>query len=72
MTTKAEYLLVHHIRETLRAAWASSHEMIQQIEGQAYKSIEELDETDTQVFDLGFGANQHIKFQHEPRIIEPL
>lgn len=51
MTTKAEHLLVHHIRETLRAAWASSHEMIQQIEGQAYKSIEEIDETDT-TYDL--------------------
>jgi hypothetical protein len=51
MTTKAEHLLVHHIRETLRAAWTSSHEMIQQIENQAYKSVEELDQTDT-TYDL--------------------
>lgn len=47
ITTKAEHLLVHRIRETLKAAWKASHEMIEQIENQAYKSLTELDETDT-------------------------
>ncbi len=46
MIGKAEHLLVHHIRETLGAAWTASHQMIQQIENQAYKSVQELDETD--------------------------
>lgn len=47
MTTKAEHLLVHHIRATLQAARAACNEMITQIESQAYKSVKELDETDT-------------------------
>lgn len=47
MIAKAEHLLVHHIRETLGAAWAACREMIQQIENQAYRSVEELDQTDT-------------------------
>ncbi|MBO0132231.1 hypothetical protein [Agrobacterium burrii] len=51
MTTKAEHLLVHHIRQTLGMAWVSCEEMIRQIEYQAYKSIRELDETDS-TYDL--------------------
>ncbi|GLS35446.1 hypothetical protein GCM10010869_10340 [Mesorhizobium tianshanense] len=51
MTTKAEHLLVHHIRETLREAWAASREMIHQIENQAYKSMKELEQTDA-AYDL--------------------
>ncbi|CAN7636648.1 hypothetical protein LJR234_005064 [Mesorhizobium amorphae] len=51
MTTKAEHLLVHHIRQTLKAAWATSYEMIQQIENQAYRSVDQLDQTDT-TYDL--------------------
>ncbi|ODT06537.1 MAG: hypothetical protein ABS35_45805 [Kaistia sp. SCN 65-12] len=47
MIAKPEHLLVHHIRETLGAAWAACRDMIQQIENQAYRSVEELDQTDT-------------------------
>lgn len=51
MNTKAEHLLVHHIRETLNSAWASSQAMIQQIENLAYKPTAELDEPDS-IYDL--------------------
>ncbi|ESW95551.1 hypothetical protein X769_29060 [Mesorhizobium sp. LSJC268A00] len=51
MTTKAEHLLVHHIRQTLKRAWATSYEMIQQIENQAYRSVDQIDQTDT-TYDL--------------------
>lgn len=51
MPTKAEHLLVHHVRATLKDAWASCFAMIGQLENQAYKSVEELDETDS-TYDL--------------------